>query len=113
MTPERTVLPSPPARDAQLPPLGASGGVRLETKPGFQAHNGVLRDTRRWADPFCSTGAAVIDEIPEATMRLKLPGEHLMAGDFNRHNSELQIRMACQNRFSYPDTPETRHVAPT
>ncbi|SEC05123.1 hypothetical protein SAMN05519105_1849 [Rhodobacter sp. 24-YEA-8] len=38
---------------------------------------------------------------------LKLLGERIMAKDFDRQNTEVQIRIALMNRFTSHGTPET------
>ena len=42
---------------------------------------------------------------------LKLPGERLMARDFDRQTTELHIHAAFLNRFTRLSTPETPRVA--
>jgi len=48
----------------------------------------------------------------DAKMRcLKRLGERLMARDFDRQTTRLQIRAALLNRFTQPGTPKTQRVA--
>ena len=42
---------------------------------------------------------------------LKLLGERLMARDFDRQTTEIQIRAVFLNRFTQPGTPKTQRVA--
>ena len=58
-------------------------------------------------------GADATDDVErQARMGcLKLPGERLMARDFDRQTSDLHIRAALLNRFTRPGAPETQRVA--
>lgn len=82
----------------------------LETTPGAQARNEILRATRclgrtiwrRWSGYHRRS-------LVETRMRcLKLLGEPVMARDFDRQVAELQIRAAILNRFTALGTPQTQ-----
>ena len=49
--------------------------------------------------------------LVETKMRcFKLLGERVMARDFDRQVTELQVRVAILNRFTHLGTPSTQHA---
>lgn len=84
----------------------------LETTPGAQARNEILRATRRLGRTIWRRWSGCHRRsLVETKMRcLKLLGERVMARDFDRQVAELQIRAAILNRFTALGTPQTQRV---
>lgn len=84
----------------------------LETTPGAQARNEILRATRRLGRTIWRRWSGYHRRsLIETKMRcLKLLGERVMARDFDRQVAELQIRAAILNRFTALGTPQTQRV---
>ena len=84
----------------------------LETTPGAQARNEILRATRRLGRTIWRRWSGYHRRIlVETKMRcFKLLGERVMARDFERQVAELQIRAAILNRFTALGTPQTQRV---
>ena len=84
-----------------------------ETAAGARARNEILRATRRLGRSIRRSWSGTHRRSRiEAEMRcLKLPGERLMARDFDRQTTELHIRAALLKRFTQPGTAETQRVA--
>ena len=84
----------------------------LETTPGAQARNEILRATRRLGRTIWRRWSGYHRRsLVETKMRcFKLLGERVMARDFDRQVAELQIRAAILNRFTALGTPQTQRV---
>lgn len=84
----------------------------LETTPGAQARNEILRATRRLGRTIWRRWSGYHRRsLVETKMRcFKLLGERVMARDFDRQVAELQIRAAILNRFTALGTPKTQRV---
>ena len=84
----------------------------LETTPGAQAWNEILRATRRLGRTIWRRWSGYHRRsLVETKMRcFKLLGERVMARDFERQVAELQIRAAILNRFTALGTPQTQRV---
>lgn len=84
----------------------------LQTTPGAQARNEILRATRRLGRTIWRRWSGYHRRsLVETKMRcLKLLGERVMARDFDRQVAELQIRAAILNRFTALGTPKTQRV---
>lgn len=84
----------------------------LETTPGAQARNEILRATRRLGRTIWRRWSGYHRRsLVETKMRcFKLLGERVMARDFERQVAELQIRAAILNRFTALGTPQTQRV---
>ena len=94
-------------------PSRRNGRPWKETTPGAQARNEILRATRRLGRTIWRSWSGYHRRSRiEAKMRcLKLVGERLMARDFDRQTTELQISAALLNRFTRLGTPTTQRVA--
>ena len=84
----------------------------LETTPGAQARNEILRATRRLGRTIWRRWSGYHRRsLVETKMRcFKLLGERVMARDFDRQVAELQIRAAILNRFTALGTRQTQRV---
>ena len=84
----------------------------VETTPGAQARNEILRSTRRLGRTIWRKWSGYHRRsLVETKMRcFKLLGERVMARDFDRQVAELQIRAAILNRFTALGTPKTQRV---
>ena len=84
----------------------------LETTPGAQARNEILRATRRLGRTIWRRWSGYHRRsLVETKMRcFKLLGERVMARNFDSQVAELQIRAAILNRFTALGTPQTQRV---
>ena len=102
------------AREAcAIIPVRRNGRPWKETTPGAQAHNAILRASRRFGRAVRKnwSGYHRRSRVEAKMWCLELLGERLMARDVDLQTAELKIRAALLNRFTQLGTPETIRVA--
>jgi len=80
-----------------------------DRRPGAAARNAILDGTRRLGRKIWKkwTGYHRRSLVETKMRSFKLPGERVMARDFDRQVAELQVRAAILNRFTRLGTPTT------
>ena len=84
-----------------------------ESTPGVAARNEIVRSSQRFGRAIWKRWSGYHQRsLVETKMHcFKLPGERIMARDFDRQVAEMQVRAAILNRFSAPGRPQTLRVA--
>ena len=84
-----------------------------ESRAGAQARNEILRATRKFGRSIWKKWSGYHRRsLVETKMGcFKRLGERVMARDFERQVTELQVRVSILNRFTQLGTPETVRVA--